>query len=108
MFRFSSPVTLQLARGELIAWPHQSGVKLHVIAGAAWVTQRDDPVDHVLRPGQSMLLRRGAHALISAECDAALRFEAPTNGFWALMRALRGSLPKPRRSAKEAAATVAG
>lgn len=106
MFRFSSPVTLQLASGDLIAWTRQSGVKLVVIAGTAWVTQTNDYADHVLRPGQSMHLRRGA--LVSAECDAAFRFEAPPTWYGTLARAMRRLVRRSLPRSGRAAATVAG
>jgi hypothetical protein len=76
MFVLSSPVTLQLARGELIAWPRQSAVTVKVIAGCVWITRRHDPEDHMLMPGQSLHLARGAVAVLEGECDATLRVEA--------------------------------
>jgi len=84
MLRFSSPVTLKLARGELLAW-QQGAVRLRVVSGLAWVTQRHVLDDHFLQPGQTLWLRRGAAALIGAEQDSLLRFETGRGGLaaWA-------------------------
>lgn len=82
MFRFSPPVTLCLQRGRLLAWQHQSGVRLRVLSGAAWVTQTHDPQDHFLQPGQVLELRPGSHALIGAEQDVSLSFEALSGRLW--------------------------
>jgi len=76
MLRFSSPVTLRLERGRLLAWPRQSGARLRVLAGSAWVTQANDMEDHFLQPGQTLTLRIGSRAVIGAEQDVSLSFES--------------------------------
>ncbi len=76
MLRLRSPVTLRLERGHLLAWPRQSGVRLRVLAGSAWVTQANDMEDHFLQPGQTLTLRPGSRALIGAEQDVSLSFES--------------------------------
>ena len=75
MLRLHAPVTLRLERGHLLAWPRQSGLRLRVLAGSAWVTQANDPDDHFLQPGQTLSLRIGSHAVVGAEQDVSLRFE---------------------------------
>jgi len=106
MFRFSPPFTFQLGRGELLAWT-QGDMTLRVVAGTVWITQRGDPDDHFLLPGQAFALRRGAAALIGAEQDAWLRVETAGRGSaWhgamarLLIRRLTGRATTP--------ATVAG
>jgi hypothetical protein len=96
MLRFSSPVTLRLERGRLLAWPRQAGVRLRVLAGTAWVTQANDLEDHFLQPGQTLMLRAGSRAIIGAEQDASVRFEAD-GGFslGALWQRLRAARPAP-------------
>ena len=76
MLRLRSPVTLRLERGRLLAWPRQSGVRLRVLAGSAWVTQANDMEDHFLQPGQTLSLRIGSRAVIGAEQDVSLSFES--------------------------------
>ena len=106
MVRFAPPVTLKLGRGEVLAW-HQASARVHVVDGCAWVTQRNDLVDHFLHHGQCFELRRGHCLLISAEQDTWLRFERPSFlGPWhSLFAALWGRLRDKRHSP---AATVAG
>jgi hypothetical protein len=74
MFRFASPLTLKLARGELLAWK-QGAAKVRVVSGWVWITCRDDNVDHFIFAGQTFDLRAGCAMLIGAEEDAHLRFE---------------------------------
>ena len=94
MLRFIPPVTLRLDCGRLLRWPRQAGVRLHVLAGTAWVTQAHDLQDHFLQPGQTLTLRPGARAIIGAEQDLTLRFDADRRfglaALWAQLRALRG------------------
>ena len=94
MLRFNPPVTLRLERGRLLSWQRQSGVRLRVIAGSAWVTQTHDMEDHFLQPGQTLILRPGSRALIGAEQDeVSLRFEADggfsVKALWQRLRAAR-------------------
>ncbi|MEP7103019.1 MAG: DUF2917 domain-containing protein, partial [Burkholderiales bacterium] len=108
MLRFSSPVTLRLERGRLLAWSRQSGVRLRVLAGSAWVTQANDMEDHFLRPGQALRLRIGAHALIGAEQDVSLRFEAERGlGLASWWRQWRAAV-RERAERREAQATGCG
>lgn len=75
MFRFASPLTLRLARGELLAW-RQGAARVRVVSGWVWITARHDGADHFVFAGQSFDLRPGVAMLIGAEDDAHLRFEA--------------------------------
>src|SRR5262245_46898817 len=75
MFRFASPLTLRLARGELLAWK-QGAARVRVMSGWVWITCRDDHADHFIFTGQSFELRPGCAMLIGAEEDAHLHFES--------------------------------
>ena len=106
MIRFTPPVTLKLSRGDVLAW-HQATAQVRVIAGSAWITQRNDLVDHFLHHGQCFELRRGNGAIIEAEQDVWLRFERPPS----LLRPVRRWLAHlGRRLTRRATrtATVAG
>lgn len=94
MLCFTSPVVLRLERGRLLTWSRQSGVCLRVITGTAWVTQADDMEDHFLRPGQTLHLRPGARAILGAEQEVSLSFEADGDLFADLLTRLR---LRPRR-----------
>ena len=112
MFRFSSPVTVTLERGQLLAWRHPSGARLRVVSGSAWVTQSNDMEDHFLQPGQTLRLRRGPPVLIGAEQDVSLAFEAGDSLGRAALALLRGWWTRrgaqPAAKAPTGAATVAG
>lgn len=82
-----SSVTIQLCRGELLAWwqPRQS--RLRVLSGVAWVSRSNDLTDHFLPPGASLTLPRHSRVLIGAENDLALSLELERGSF-AFVRAL--------------------
>ncbi|MES3013884.1 MAG: DUF2917 domain-containing protein [Pseudomonadota bacterium] len=108
MLRFSSPVTLRLDRGRLLAWPRQPGVRLRVLAGSAWVTQANDREDHFLQPGQTLTLRIGSRAVIGAEQDVSLSFESDRGiGLATWWRQWRASV-RDRASRREAGAVGCG
>ena len=71
------PLDLQLAVGELHRWRSARPVELQVLAGRVWVTQSGDEDDHFLAAGDTLVLRRGALALIEAPAGASLRVFSP-------------------------------
>jgi hypothetical protein len=105
MVRFTPPVTLKLARGEVIAW-NQAATRVRVVMGRVWITQQNDPVDHFLHHGDCFELKREQRVLIEAEQEVWLRFERDPRwglGLHGLQRLLRRLI---RRATP--AATVAG
>jgi hypothetical protein len=81
MLRFatpsSTPVTLQLSRGELLNWT-RGPVLLRVVSGTAWVTRPNDLGDHFLNPGDGLELSE--EGLIGAETALRLSVEAAPRG----------------------------
>lgn len=71
------PLDLQLAVGELHRWRSARPVELQVLAGRVWITQSGDEDDHFLAAGDTLVLRRGALALIEAQSGARLRVFSP-------------------------------
>jgi hypothetical protein len=82
----SSGSLLQLRGGELLP---MHGVQLRVEQGIVWVTCAGDLDDHFLRAGDTMLLERGAAALVSADAPARLRIAPHIGGPGARLRAWR-------------------
>ena len=76
MFRFETPPNLRLSRGELMSWRQTHSVRLRVQSGLLWVTRENDLDDHILRPGDNLLLPQGRLACIGAEDESSLCFEA--------------------------------
>lgn len=105
MFRFSSPVTLRLARGDTLAFRRGLRARIAVHTGRVHLTRQDDAQDHFLQPGQAMDLRGSAWIVIEADQPALLRFEAPAR--WPFGATLARWLRR-RPAAREGAATVAG
>lgn len=121
MFRFDTPPSLRLSRGELMTWQQAHSVRLRVQSGLLWVTRENDLDDHFLRPGDSLLLPRGVTTLIGAEDEAGLCFEQVRTRspgvssrlwLWLSMRWLRTrqrALPTGRRPVlQHGTATVIG
>jgi hypothetical protein len=95
MFQAPTFVTVQLCRGELLAWWRPRQARLRVLSGVAWVSRSNDLTDHFLPPGASLTLPRHSRVLISAENDAVLNLEFEPGRFafaralWRPSRALR-------------------
>jgi hypothetical protein len=65
MFHSHRSFVLQLADGEHVRCDH--ACVLRVLSGQVWITQMNDPDDHFLDAGQTMVVRTGARALVGAE-----------------------------------------
>jgi hypothetical protein len=46
----------EIARGETLRIDPLAGDSLHVRLGEVWITQFGDPKDHLMRPGESLIL----------------------------------------------------
>jgi len=69
--------SMMLAKGKTVAWEVLgSGEVLHCATGWLWLTLTGDPEDHVLGPGEGMILKPGrwvAQALETARFQRVLR-----------------------------------
>jgi len=61
---------IELRRGNLLRLNNRSTVTAR--AGLLWITQRDNPRDVILRPGQSYTPAQAGLALVEAVTDASL------------------------------------
>lgn len=96
MFQAPTSVTLELCRGELLAWWRPRRARLRVLSGVAWVSCSNDLTDHFLPPGASLTLPRYSRVLIGAENDIALSLEFEPVRF-AFARALWRPIGAPSR-----------
>lgn len=93
-----------LARHALLALPGGAGRAVGVFSGRVWITEEGEWADHVLDPGDSLVLRRPGLALVEGLQDSQLiLFEAPSPDAWA---GAPGPVP-PRRDAAPDTPTVA-
>lgn len=76
MLKFSTPVVLHLADGQLLRWNQAVAVTLRVTAGRVWVTQPGDPDDHFVDAGGVLPLAPRSAVLIGAEGPAQVAIEA--------------------------------
>lgn len=87
---------LDLRRGQLLRIQDATGTRLVCTRGALWITQDNDPSDHFIATGDSLLLDRPGLAVVSASHDSCLRIEAPrsaTGPLDSLLELTRRSVP---------------
>jgi hypothetical protein len=65
---------IDLQRGKLLRILGGAGSTVTAHAGSVWITEEASPRDVVLRPGQTLKLRRSGLALVEAISDAAISF----------------------------------
>lgn len=63
---------IDLRRGKFLRIRGGAGSTVTAHAGSVWITEEANPRDVVLRPGQSLRLRRSGLALVEAISDAAV------------------------------------
>jgi hypothetical protein len=61
-----------LARRALLSLRGGTGRGVGVFSGSVWITEEGEPHDHVLGPGESLVLRKPGLALVEALQDAQL------------------------------------
>ncbi|HJS76444.1 MAG TPA: DUF2917 domain-containing protein [Burkholderiales bacterium] len=65
---------IDLPQGKLLRILGGAGSTVTAHAGSVWITEEANPRDVLLRPGQSLKLRRPGLALVEAISDAAISF----------------------------------
>ena len=65
---------IDLPQGTLLRILGGAGSTVTAHAGSVWITEEANPRDVLLRPGQSLKLRRPGLALVEAISDAAISF----------------------------------
>jgi hypothetical protein len=65
---------IDLQRGKFLRILGGAGSTITAHAGSVWITEEASPRDVVLRPGQTLKLRRPGLALVEALSDAAISF----------------------------------
>jgi hypothetical protein len=66
---------IDLQRGRVLRVMDGAGSTVTAHAGSVWITEQDSLRDVVLRPGQSVRLRRSGLAVVEAFSDAAISFD---------------------------------
>ena len=57
---------LILQAGEVVALNDAAGTRVQARCGTVWVTEENDPNDHIVGPGDSFVLARGGRTVIQA------------------------------------------
>jgi Protein of unknown function (DUF2917) len=71
-----SQMRIELQRGRLLRVRDGAGSTVTAQAGSVWITEKDNPRDVVLRPGQQFTFGRRGLALIEAFSDATITLQA--------------------------------
>jgi hypothetical protein len=70
-----STMKIDLQRGRFLRIRDGAGSTVTAHAGSVWITEKDNPRDVVLRPGQDFLLGRAGLALVEAFSDATITLQ---------------------------------
>jgi hypothetical protein len=65
-------MTIDLQRGRFLRVMDGAGSTLTAHGGEVWITEEASPRDVILRPGQSLKLRRSGLTLVEAFADASI------------------------------------
>jgi hypothetical protein len=65
---------MKLQRGELLRIGHGAGARVTAHAGKVWITERANPRDVVLAPGESFRLGATGLVLVEALTDSTISF----------------------------------
>jgi hypothetical protein len=63
--RSKTPV-LALAAGDVVTLDDALGTRIQLRAGSVWVTEEANPEDHVIGPGETLIVSRGGRTVIQA------------------------------------------
>jgi hypothetical protein len=77
----SQDPVLALAAGEVVTLDDARGVRIQAGAGSVWVTEEADFQDHILEPGDALVVAHDGRTIIQAMQPSwvALREAAPAN-----------------------------
>ena len=61
----NAPV-LALEPGQVVTLDDAAGTRIHARSGTVWVTEEGDSDDHIVAPGQTLVVARGGRTLVQA------------------------------------------
>lgn len=94
----SQRLDMHLERGQILSSPRLDGLTIEVRKGSVWITFEKEGVDHVLNPGERLLLGTGGHAVIESldTADLVLGTDQPS-GVRRCIHQLTDDLPRCTR-----------
>ena len=57
---------LALAAGQVLTLDDAAGLRILARSGTVWVTEEGDPRDHIVRPGDTLIVARGGRTVVQA------------------------------------------
>ena len=72
--------TIALDRGNVLRIQHGAGTRIRASSGVLWITEENNPKDHVLLPGDAIALSQNGLAIVLAHRRARVVLEVPSDG----------------------------
>ena len=79
MERFPETPWVTLETGEVLSLDDAEGLQIQGRAGTVWVTEEDDLEDHIVGPGQVLMIDRPGRTVVQALAPARIWIWAPAN-----------------------------
>ena len=57
---------IALETGQVVTLDDAAGTRVSARYGAVWVTEEGNPNDHIVEPGQELVVRRGGRTVVQA------------------------------------------
>ena len=70
---------VSLAAGEVLSLDDAEGLLIHARIGTVWVTKEDDVEDHIIGPGDALVIDKPGRTVVQALAPARLLIRGPAN-----------------------------
>jgi len=70
---------VSLAAGEVLSLDDAEGILIHARIGTVWVTEEDDVEDHIVGPGDALVIDKPGRTVVQALAPARLLIRGPAN-----------------------------
>ena len=70
---------VSLAAGEVLSLDDAEGLRIHARIGTLWITEEDDVEDHIIGPGDALVIEKPGRTVVQALAPARLLIRGPAN-----------------------------
>ena len=68
-----------LEMGEVLSLDDAEGVRIQARTGTVWVTEEDDVEDHIIGPGDDLVIAKPGRTVVQALAPASISIREPAN-----------------------------
>ena len=79
MERYPATPWVTLQAGEVLSLDDAEGLQIQGRAGTVWITEEDDLEDHILGPGEVLMIDRPGRTVVQALAPARIWIWSPAN-----------------------------